>query len=101
MVDWEYLANTELEVKEGLIGWTNIDYDQIIFKVGLPGIGYGDRGVSTEVPKGTTAILLRRTFELKEEFNSDALYLLIDYDDGFAAYLNGTRKYYSGVLSKA
>ena len=91
MVDWEYLANTELEVKEGLIGWTNIDYDQIIFKVGLPGIGYGDRGVSTEVPKGTTAILLRHTFELKEEFNSDALYLLIDYDDGFAAYLNGTR----------
>ena len=91
MVDWEYLANTELEVKEGLIGWTNIDYDQIIFKVGLPGIGYGDRGVSTEVPKGTTAILLRHTFDLKEEFKSGSLYFLIDYDDGFAAYLNGRR----------
>ena len=49
-------------------------------KVGLPGIGYGDRSVSTEVPKGTTAILLRHTFELKEEFKSESLYLLIDYD---------------------
>ena len=91
MVDWEYLTNTDVEIKDGLIGWTNIDYDQIKFKVGLPGIGYGDRSVSTEVPKGTTAILLRHTFELKEEFNSDALYLLINYDDGFAAYLNGTK----------
>jgi hypothetical protein len=91
MVNWEYLANTELEVKEGLIGWTNIDYDQIKFKVGLPGIGYGDRGVSTEVLKGTTAIFLRHTFDLKEEFKSGSLYLVIDYDDGFAAYLNGRR----------
>ena len=91
MVNWEYLANTELEVKEGLIGWTNIDYDQIKFKVGLPGVGYGDRGVSTEVLKGTTSIFLRHTFDLKEEFKSGSLYLLIDYDDGFAAYLNGRR----------
>ena len=91
MVDWEYLANTELEVKEGLIGWTNIDYDQIKFKVGLPGIGYGERGVSTEVPKGTTAVFLRHSFDLKEELKSGSLYLLIDYDDGFAAYLNGRR----------
>ena len=91
MVDWEYMANTELEDKEALIGWANIDYDQIKFNVGLPGIGYGDDGVATEVPKGTTAILLRHTFELKEEFKSESLYLLIDYDDGFAAYLNGIR----------
>jgi len=85
------LANTELEVNEGLIGWTNIDYDQIKFKVGLPGIGYGERGVSTEVPKGTTAVFLRHSFDLKEELKSGSLYLLIDYDDGFAAYLNGRR----------
>lgn len=91
MVDWEYLANTSLEVKEGLIGWASSDYNQIKFKVGMPGIGYGDRGVSTEVPRGTTAILLRHAFEIEEEFKPDSLYLLIDYDDGFAAYLNGIK----------
>jgi hypothetical protein len=74
MVDWEYLSNTELEVNEGLIGWTNIDYDQIKFKVGLPGIGYGERGVSTEVPKGTTAVFLRHSFDLKEELKSGSLW---------------------------
>ena len=91
MAHWEYLTNAEVKVKEGLIGWANIDYVQTKFKVGLPGIGYGARSVSTGVPEGTTAIFLRHTFVLKEEFNSDTLYLLIDYDDGFAAYLNGTR----------
>ena len=90
-VNWRYLSNTELEVKEELTGWTNIDYDHIKFKVGLTGIGYGDRGVLTKVPKGTTAIFMRQAFEFKEEFESDSLYLLIDYDDGFAAYLNGER----------
>mgnify|MGYP001157263666 CR=1 FL=1 len=90
-VNWRYLSNTRLGVQEDLIGWTNIDYDHSKFKVGLTGIGYGDRGVLTEVPKGTTAVFMRQVFELKEEFQSDSLYLLIDYDDGFAAYLNGKR----------
>ena len=90
-VDWKYLANTELKAKEGLIGWTNIDYDHVKFKVGLIGIGYGDRGVLTEVPKGTTAVLMRHEFEIKEESKLDSLYLIIDYDDGFAAYLNGEK----------
>ena len=71
MAHWEYLTN--MEVKEGLIGWANIDYVQTKFKVGLPGIGYGARSVSTDVPEGTTAIFLRHTFVLKEEFNSDSL----------------------------
>ncbi len=90
-VDWRYLTNTELEAKEELIGWTNIDYDHSKFKVGLIGIGYGDRGVLTEVPKGTTAVLMRHAFEFDEKFKPDSLYLIIDYDDGFAAYLNGEK----------
>ena len=88
---WSYLANTELEIKEGLSDWANIDYHQIKFKFGLTGIGYGARGVLTEVPKGTTAVLMRHVFDLNEEFQTDTLYLQIDYDDGFAAYLNGKR----------
>ena len=90
-VNWRYLSNTEFEAKEELIGWASIDYDHTKFKVGLTGIGYGDHGILTEVPKGTTAVFMRQAFELKEEFQSDSLYLLIDYDDGFAAYLNGKR----------
>lgn len=90
-VDWRYLTNTELEAKEELTGWTNIDYDHSKFKVGLIGIGYGDRSVLTEVPKGTTAVLMRHAFELEENFKPDSLYLIIDYDDGFAAYLNGEK----------
>ena len=40
---------------------------------------------------GTTAVLIRREFTLKEPLMSGSLVLQVDYDDGFAAYLNGTR----------
>jgi len=48
-------------------------------------------GFDQELPVSTTAVLFRRQFILKEPLRSESLVLQVGYDDGFAAYLNGTR----------
>ncbi|MDP7014780.1 MAG: CotH kinase family protein [Pirellulaceae bacterium] len=72
-------------------GWTASDFDDSKFTVGPAGFGYGDDDDATELPVGTTAVLLRHEFTLDQPLTSDSLVLEVDYDDGFAAYLNGTR----------
>ncbi len=93
--DWKYLlgsgnakvANSRKTPKD----WTAVDFDDSEFAVGPAGFGYGDEDDATRFPEGTTAVLLRREFTLKEPLVSESLVLQVDYDDGFAAYLNGTR----------
>ena len=43
------------------------------------------------LPVGTGLVLLRHKFELAELPMSQSLALEVDFDDGFVAYLNGTR----------
>ena len=77
--------------KKALNGWTAVGFDDSAFAVGPAGFGYGDEDDATKLPFGTTAVLLRHEFILKEPLMSESLVLQVDYDDGFAAYLNGTR----------
>jgi len=87
--DWRYLLGSGN--RQSTIGWTAVGFDDSAFAVGPAGFGYGDEDDATELPFGTTAILIRREFTLKEPLISGSLVLEVDYDDGFAAYLNGTR----------
>ena len=93
--DWKYLLGFDQEKvpneKRTLSGWTTVGFDDSAFAVGAAGFGYGDEDDATKLPVGTTAILLRRQFILKGRLRSESLVLQVDYDDGFAAYLNGTR----------
>jgi len=93
--DWKYLLGFDNEKvpneKKVLNGWTTVGFDDSAFAVGPAGFGYGDEDDATKLPFGTTAVLLRREFILKEPLMSESLVLQVDYDDGFAAYLNGTR----------
>ena len=87
--DWRYLLGSGN--RQSTIGWTAGGFDDSAFAVGPAGFGYGDEDDATELPFGTTAVLIRREFTLMEPLMSESLVLQVDYDDGFAAYLNGTR----------
>jgi len=87
--DWGYLSSSG--GRKNATGWTAADFDDSAFAVGPAGFGYGDEDDATELPIGTTAVLLRRTFTLEKPLNSGSLVLEVDFDDGFAAYLNGRR----------
>ncbi|MFP6620464.1 MAG: lamin tail domain-containing protein, partial [Pirellulaceae bacterium] len=94
--EWKYLAGTNKgqpaeENQNGPNGWTAVDFDDNDFAVGPAGFGYGDEDDATELPFRTTAVLLRREFTLDNPLYSESLILQVDYDDGFAAYLNGIR----------
>ncbi|MDE0736257.1 MAG: CotH kinase family protein, partial [Pirellulaceae bacterium] len=94
--EWKYLAGSSKgqpaeQNQNSPAGWTAVDFDDSGFAVGPAGFGYGDEDDATVLPNGTTVVLLRREFTLDNPLYSESLILEVDYDDGFAAYLNGIR----------
>ena len=72
-------------------GWNTVGFNDAAFSVGRAGFGYGDDDDFTDVPAGTTAVFIRKTFAIADPTNLKTLVLEVDFDDGFVAYLNGTR----------
>lgn len=68
--------------------WTQPDFNDSSWKSAPGGFGYGDNDDNTFV-RSTTSIYLRRKFTLPAGLGVSRLYLDIDYDDAFVAYLNG------------
>lgn len=88
--EWEYLVGVPGAVGPPA-GWNLLGASGDGFSFGRSGFGYGDEDDTTEVPAGTTAIFTRKTFHVRDPSSIESLILEIDYDDGFVAYLNGTR----------
>lgn len=72
------------------INWISLGFDDSGWDLGASGFGYGDKDDATELPLGTTSIFARTTFSIDDLSHIEALWLDVDYDDGFVAYLNGT-----------
>jgi hypothetical protein len=86
--EWQYLAG---EDPQGL-AWTRTDFDASKWKRGAAGFGFGDARFRTEVAKdrtGASSIYLRREFTIEQKDRITELGLMIDYRDGFVAYING------------
>jgi hypothetical protein len=87
--EWQYLAG---EDPQGL-GWTRKDFDAAKWKRGAAGFGFGDAQFRTEVPQEgggrPSSIYLRREFNIEQTDRITEMGLLIDYRDGFIAYING------------
>ncbi|MBI1389206.1 MAG: hypothetical protein GC154_12235 [bacterium] len=72
--------------------WTAADYDDSGWETGPGGFGYGDdddRTVLDDMRNSYSTVFIRKEFSVE---NADALATLklhINYDDGFAAYING------------
>ncbi|WGO98689.1 CotH kinase family protein [Saccharophagus degradans] len=70
--------------------WTSTSFNDASWQSGAGGLGYGDNDDTTVVPTGTQTLYVRKTFSLTSTANIQNMWLDIDYDDAFVAYLNGT-----------
>ena len=83
--NWKYLIpNQPLNLT-----WINTDYDDGSWPIGPSGFGYADGDDATNLPFGVTSIFMRKQFTISDLSIIENLFLDIDYDDGFVAYLNG------------
>ena len=86
--DWQYMAG---EHPRGL-DWARQEFDAQGWKSGTAGFGFGDADFRTELTdmRGKPAtIYLRREFTIEQTDRITELGLMINYLDGFIAYVNG------------
>lgn len=82
---WKYLLPTD----SLFLSWTSLGYDDASWSYGQSGFGYGDNDDATLIPTSSNAIFLRKEFTISNLDNVADIFLDIDYDDGFFAYING------------
>jgi len=90
---WRYFKGTA-EPSGGDLRWTQVGFDDASWPEGPSGFGFGDGDDATELNdmyNGYTTVFVRKAFALSDPAAVQALTLRVDYDDGFAAYLNGQR----------
>jgi hypothetical protein len=76
------------------IDWAQLGYDDSAWQRGPSGFGYGDGDDATVLggmQGNYTTVFTRRRFEVAGADRTTEVALRFDYDDGFAAYLNGIR----------
>lgn len=85
---WKLLRGTEPPPA----GWHRPDLDDSSWETAASGFGYGDGDDETvleEMRGQYLSIFTRKTFEVEDPSTTGNLTLLVDFDDGFVAYLNG------------
>ena len=84
--------------------WISRTYDDSAWSEGAYGVGYettsgGARDlIETPVPPGAFSIYTRAPFEIANPGDVERILLGVDYDDGFAAWINGVEIYRSPQL---
>ena len=68
--------------------WRNPSFNQSSWTSGPGGIGFGDGDDATTIPIGIS-VMMRKTFNIPDTSQILKAVLMMDYDDGFVAYLNG------------
>jgi len=95
--EWDYLEGTA----EPSVSWNRLDFEPgPRWRRGPTGIGYGDGDDLTildDMRGSYPSVFCRREFSVSSFVS--ALRLRIDYDDGFAAYLNGVEVARSSSLA--
>jgi len=98
----KYLANVS---NPGIgLSWTEESFDDSAWPAGIYGVGYetsppGATGlIRTTVPAGSYSVYTRTTFTIADLSKVAALTLGADYDDGYAAWINGVLVYRSPQL---
>jgi hypothetical protein len=78
--------------------WTSLAFNDSSWQQGISGFGYGDGDDATLVDAGTPSIYVRTLFTVSDSQLIDKLWLDIDFDDGFVAYINGVEIARSNML---
>ena len=82
---FRYIAPTQNQGN----GWKNTGYNDSNWDQGQGGFGYGDGDDVTNVSFGTRSVFVRKTFNIENVNAITNLYLDIDFDDAFVAFING------------
>ena len=90
---WKYLVPTS----EPAATWKTFSFTETGWQNGASGIGYGDGDDNTVISSGKISVFMRKKFTITELSKIKSLWLHMDYDDGFIAYLNGTEICRSGL----
>jgi parallel beta-helix repeat protein len=72
--------------------WRTLDFDDSRWEEGVAGFGFGDDDdvtVLTDMQGGYVSVYIRKEFFVSSLNAAASVELVIDYDDGFVAYLNG------------
>jgi len=83
---WKYLVPSS----EPSSSWKLFSFTETAWQTGPSGIGFGDNDDNTVIPSGKISVFMRKKFTLAELDKLKSLWLHMDYDDGFVAYINGT-----------
>ena len=67
--------------------WRAVDFDDTAWPQGPSGLGYGD-GDDMTVLDPTVSFYVRKTFSVADMSLVRSMYLHVDYDDAFVAYIN-------------
>jgi len=97
---WKYLAAPTTPAEN----WHQSSFDDTPWKSGPAGFGYGDgddRTVLHDMRGRYTSVYIRTTFDVQDVGGIGTLYLYVNYDDGFIAYLNGTQVASAAVTRSA
>ena len=82
---WTYTVPTS----EPDASWREPGFNDPSWPSGRTGIGYGDGDDRTLVPGGTLSVYARKTFQIDDPGTITHMFLDIDFDDGFVAFING------------
>ena len=86
--EFRYFRGTEAPPEN----WKADDFDDSAWESGPAGFGYGDDDDATtleDMAGNYLTVFLRRSFEIEDLDRVARAILLVDYDDGFVAYING------------
>ncbi len=96
-----YLAN---QTDPGIgLEWTAMDFDDSSWAVGFYGIGYetgsgANNLIQTATPAGLSSIYTRAVFNIPDVNQVSNLFLGVDYDDGYVAWINGVEVFRSAQM---
>ena len=87
--DWHYLVS-DPQGAGPPPDWQTEAFDDSTWPTGKAGFGYREPGIMTPIPEDSGAVFLRHRFQVLDQ-DLLSVVLQIRVDDGFVAYLNGTR----------
>ncbi|MDC0303631.1 CotH kinase family protein [Flavobacteriales bacterium] len=82
--EWSYVVPTSPVAA----AWAEPTFDDSSWETGIGGFGYGD-GDDNTVAVGAS-VFVRKTFNISNVSDIQQIFVHVDFDDGYVAYLNGT-----------
>lgn len=81
--------------------WILPNFDVSDWNTGNFGLGYGDEDDETIIQNGTNSVFSRTTFTVDDTSTIKQLFLHIDFDDGYIAYINGIEVHRENLIGEA